>query len=122
MKSETFAPFFILLILFSFLAGCTDKMPYYFKGKVSHYPHSEVVNSMLLKDGSYAELETVDSGKKVLGYYKDHMSKMGWSIRVERESSFLALFKGDTGLMIDASTPNDDGKTRIALFMGGTNE
>ena len=122
MKSKSFAHFFIFLILFLFFAGCINKMPYHFKGKVSHYPHSEVVNSMCLKDGCYAELETVDSGKKVLGYYKDHMSKMGWSIRVERESSFLALFKEDTGLMIDASTPNDDGKTRIALFMGGTNE
>ncbi len=50
------------------------------------------------------------------------MGKMGWSIRVERESSFLALFKEDAGLIIDASTPHDDGKTRIALFMGGTDE
>lgn len=122
MRSKSFALFFIVLILFPFFAGCTDKIPYYFKGKVSHYPHSEVVSSMLLKDGWYAEFETDDSEKKVLEYYKDHMGKMGWSIQVERESSFLALFKDDTGLMIDTTNQANDGKTRIALFMGGTDE
>lgn len=87
---------------------------------------------MRLKDGCYAELETNDPGKKVLRYYKDHMSNIGWSIRVERESApsnndlksvaFLALFEGKTGLMIDIYTPTDGGKTPIALFMGDTDE
>ena len=80
---------------------------------------------MRLKSGCYAELETNDSGKNVLEYYKDHMRKTGWSIRVERESespTFLALFKDNTGLMIDTFTPIVGGKTRIALFMGDTDE
>jgi len=91
------------------------------------------VNSMRLNGGCYAELETDDSGKKVLEYYKDHMSSTGWSIQVEREYEsaniddsksviFLALFKDDTGLMIDTYTPVDGGKTQIALFMGDTDE
>jgi hypothetical protein len=61
------------------------------------------------------------------------MSKKGWSVRVERESAsnpkddsessaFLALFKDNTGLMIDTYTPNNGGKTQIALFMGDTDE
>lgn len=131
MKSKSFVPFVILSIFF--FAGCIDKMPYYFKGKVPRYPHAKIVESMRLKDGCYAKLETNDSGKKVLEFYKDHMSKIGWSIRVERESAssnnndsksmgFLAFFKDNTGLMIDTFTPTDGGKTQIALFMGDTDE
>ena len=69
----------------------------------------------------------------LLEYYKDHMSDSGWSIQVERKSEspnvddsksviFLALFKDNTGLMIDTYTPVDGGKTKIALFMGDTDE
>lgn len=133
MKSEHFFQFVILLILLCLITGCADKMPYYFHGKVLRYPDSVIVNSMRLNGACYAELETDDSGKKVLEYYKDHMSSTGWSIQVEREYEsaniddsksviFLALFKDDTGLMIDTYTPVDGGKTQIALFMGDTDE
>lgn len=108
-------------------------MPYLFNGKVSRYPDSKIVNLMRLKGGCYAELETNDSWKKVLEYYKYHMSKTGWSIRVERESAsstmddsesaaFLALFKDNTGLMIDVYPSVSGDKTQIALFMGDTDE
>ncbi|MBW2087954.1 MAG: hypothetical protein JRI37_03045 [Deltaproteobacteria bacterium] len=108
-------------------------MPYGFNGTVSRYPDSRIVNSMHLEGGCYAELETNDSWEKVLDYYKYHMSKKGWSVRVERESAlfnsddsetvaFLALFKDNTGLMIDTHTPVNGGKTQIALFMGDTDE
>lgn len=125
MKLRHFVLSIIILILICFISGCADRMPYYFNGKISRYPHSKLVNSMRLKSGCYAELETNDSGKNVLEYYKDHMRKTGWSIRVERESespTFLALFKDNTGLMIDTFTPIVGGKTRIALFMGDTDE
>ena len=108
-------------------------MPYYFQGKVLRYPDSVIMNSMRLNGGCYAELETDDSEKKVLEYYRDHMSNSGWSIQVERKSEstnvddsksviFLALFKDNTGLMIDTYTPVDGGKTQIALFMGDADE
>ena len=104
-------------------------MPYAFNGMVSPYPESKIVNVMQLKGGCYAELETNDSWKKVLEYYKYHMSKKGWSVRVERKSgspdngdpesaAFLAFFKDNTGLMIDTYTPVNGGKTQIALFIG----
>jgi hypothetical protein len=35
---------------------------------------------------------------------------------------FLAIFKDNTGLMIDTYTPVDGGKTQIALFMEDTDE
>ena len=133
MKFKPFIQFVILLTLLCFIGGCADRMPYSFNGNVSLYPHSQIVDSMHLKGGCYAELETNDSGKKVLEYYKYQMSKTGWSIRVERESAapdiddsgsaaFLALFKDNTGLMIDTYTPVHGGKTQIALFMGDTDE
>lgn len=108
-------------------------MPYNFNGKVSRYPHSKIVNIMRLKGGCYAQLETRDSGKKVLEYYRDDMTHKGWSIRLERGSepsyrdaphgaAFLALFKGNEGLMIDTYTAVAGGKTQIALFLGDTDE
>ena len=133
MKFKHLIQFVLLLILLCLIAGCGDKMPYYFHGKVLHYPDSVIVNSMRLNGGCYAELVTDDSGKKVLEYYRDHMSNTGWSIQVERESEspniddsksviFLALFKDNTDLMIDTYTLIDGGKTQIALFMGDTDE
>jgi len=133
MKFKPFIHFVTLLILLCFIGGCADRMPYSFNGKVSRYPDSKIVNAMRLKGGCYAKLETDDSRKKVLEYYKNHMSKTGWSILVERESAspniddsesaaFLALFKDNTGLMIDTYTPVHGGKTQIALFMGDTDE
>jgi len=106
-------------------------MPYNFNGKVSRYPNSKIVNIMRLNGGCYAELETIDSGKKVLEYYKNHMARTGWYIRIERgfepwrmndpeATAFLALFKGSEGLMIDTYTPVNGGKTQIALFLGDT--
>lgn len=85
---------------------------------------------MKLNGGCYAELETSDPWEKVLEFYKDHMGRSGWTIRVERQlepwrmkdpeaTAFLALFKGHEGLMIDAHTPNHSHKTQIALFLGG---
>lgn len=125
--------FVIMLILLCFIGGCTDKISNLFNGKVSRYPHSKIVKSMRLEGGCYAEIETNDSWKKVLKYYKYHMSKAGWTIRVEREpksfaiegsesTAFLALFKNNTGLMIDVYPSVDGDKTRIALFMENTDE
>lgn len=133
MKFKVFGPSIIFLIILFFITGCTDRMPYDFNGKALRYPHSKIVNSMHLKSGCYAELETMDSEKKVSEYYKDRMDKAGWSIKVERKSelsnptdskssTFLAFFKDNTGLMIDTYTPVDGGKTQIALFLGETHE
>lgn len=133
MKIKPFIQFGILLILLYFVGGCADRMPYAFNGTVSRYPNSKIVNLMHLKGGCYAELETNDSWEKILEYYKYHLSKKGWLIRVERESAsphsddsepaaFLAFFKDNTGLMIDTYTPVNGGKTKIALFMGDTDE
>lgn len=133
MKSKIFGLSITFLIILYFIAGCTDRMPYDFNGKVSRYPHSTIVNLMRLKNGCYAELETVDSGKNVSEYYKNRMDKAGWTIKVERKSElsnpkdskssiFLAFFKDHKGLMIDTYTPVDGGKTQIALFMGETHE
>ena len=108
-------------------------MPYSFNGTVSRYPDSKIVNLMRLKGGCYAEIETNDSWKKVLEYYKYHMSKTGWSIRVEREfaapdsddpksAAFLAFFKDNEGLMIDTYPSVSGDKTQIALFMGDIDE
>jgi hypothetical protein len=118
------APAFILL-------GCMDRMPFNFNGKVSRYPNAKIVNIMRLNGGCYAELETMDSGEKVLEYYKNHMARKGWYVRIERgwepwrtndqeTTSFLALFKGSEGLMIDTYAPVNGGKTKIALFLGET--
>ena len=109
-------------------------MVFFFNGNLPRYPNSEIVNSIRLKNGCYAELETNDSGKRVFKYYKDHLTNLGWSIQVERKpvlfklsnindsksATFLALFKDNTGLMIDAITPTNGGKTQIALFIGDT--
>ncbi|MGD2030616.1 MAG: hypothetical protein PVG86_11850 [Desulfobacterales bacterium] len=133
MKIKPFIQFGIFWVFLCVVGGCADRMPYDFNGKVSRYPNSRIVNSMHVEGGCYAELETNDSWKKVLDYYKYHMSKKGWAIRVERESAlfnnddseavaFLALFKDNTGLMIDTHTPVTGGKTQIALFMGDTDE
>ena len=133
MKIKPFIQFGILLILLYFIRGCTDRLPYDFNGTVSRYPDSKIVNLIHLKGGCYAELETNDSWKKVLEYYKYDMSKKGWSVRVERETAssdgdnsesaaFLAFFKDNEGVMIDTCTPVNGGKTQIALFMGDTDE
>ena len=131
MKSKTFVLSLLLMALVYIISGCMDRMPYNFNGKVSRYPNSKIMNIMRLNGGCYAELETADSRKKVLEYYKDHMARKGWSIRVERgfepsrmndqeATEFLALFKGSKGLMIDTYTPVNGGKTQIALFLGDT--
>ncbi|MGB2690579.1 MAG: hypothetical protein WBC36_16490 [Desulfobacterales bacterium] len=131
MKSKTFVLSPLLMALVFIISGCMDKMPYNFNGKVSRYPNSKIVNIMRLNGGCYAELETIDSGEKVLEYYKNHMIRTGWSIRVERgfepsrmiapeATAFLTLFKGSEGLMIDAYTPVNGGKTQISLFLGDT--
>ncbi len=129
MKSKTFVSSLLLMAFACIISGCMDRMPYNFNGKVSRYPNSKIVNIMRLNGGCYAELETIDSGEKVLEYYKNHMARTGWYIRIERgfEPShindpegiaFLALFKGSEGLMIDLYTPTNGGKTKIALFLG----
>ena len=131
MKSKTFVLSLLLMASVCIISGCMDKMPYNFNGKVSRYPNSKIVNIMRLNGGCYAELETIDSGKKVLEYYKNHMARTGWYIRIERgfepwrmndpeATAFLALFKGSEGLMIDTYTPVNGGKTQIALFLGDT--
>lgn len=133
MTFKTFALSVVLMMALGFISGCTDRMPYNFNGKVSRYPHSKIVNIMRLKGGCYAQLETSDSGKKVLEYYRDDMTNRGWSVRIERgsepsriddpkDAAFLTLFKGNEGLMIDTYTPVDGEKTQIALFLGDTNE
>jgi len=125
--------FVIMLLLLCFIGGCADKISNLFNGKVSRYPHSKIVKSMRLKGGCYAEIETNDSWKKVLKYYKYHMSKAGWTIRVERKptsfategsesTAFLALFKNNTGLMIDVYPSLNGDKTLVALFMENTDE
>ena len=131
MKSKTFVLSMLLMALVFIISGCMEKMPYNFNGKVSRYPNAKIVNIMRLNGGCYAELETIDSGKKVLEYYKNHMARTGWYIRIERgfepwrmndteTTAFLALFKGSEGLMIDTYTPVNGGKTQIALFLGDT--
>lgn len=131
MKSKTFVLSLLLMALVFIISGCMEKMPYNFNGKVSRYPNAKIVNIMRLNGGCYAELETIDSGKKVLEYYKNHMARTGWYLRVERgfepwrmndteTTAFLALFKGSEGLMIDTYTPVNGGKTQIALFLGDT--
>jgi hypothetical protein len=131
MKSKTFVLSLLLTTFVCIISGCMDRMPYNFNGKVSRYPNAKIVNIMQLNGGCYAELETVDSGKKVLEYYKNHMARTGWYIRIERgfepwrmndpeATAFLALFKGSEGLMINTYTPVNGGKTQIALFLGDT--
>jgi hypothetical protein len=133
MKLNSFIQFIIMLALLYLLGGCADRMPFFFNGKVSRYPDSKIVNQMRLKDGCYAELETNDSWKNVLEYYKYHMNKTGWSIRVEREfaapdsdnpksAAFLVFFKDNEGVMIDTYPSVGGDKTQIALFMGDINE
>ncbi|MGD9082840.1 MAG: hypothetical protein PVH55_01985 [Desulfobacterales bacterium] len=133
MKLNSFIQFIIILILLYLIGGCADGVPCFFNGKVFRYPDSKIVNLMRLKDGCYAELETNDSWKNVLEYYKNHMSKTGWSIRVEREFSapdsdgptaatFLVFLKDDDGLMIDTYPSVSGDKTQIALFMGDISE
>lgn len=131
MKSKTFVLSLLLMALVFIISGCMEKMPYNFNGKVSRYPNAKIVNIMRLNGGCYAELETIDSGKKVLEYYKNHLARTGWYIRIERgfepwrmndpeTTAFLALFKGSEGLMIDTYTSVNGGKTQIALFLGDT--
>ncbi len=131
MKSKTFVLSLLLMTFVCIISGCMDRMPYNFNGKVSRYPNAKIVNIMRLNGGCYAELETIDSGEKVLEYYKNHMARTGWYIRIERKfkpffindpenTAFLALFKGSEGLMIDTYTPVTGGKTKIALFLGET--
>ena len=133
MKLKSFIQFIIMLILLYYIGGCADRMPFFLNGKVSRYPDSKIVNQMRLKDGCYAELETNDSWKNVLEYYKYHMNKTGWSIRVEREfaapdsdnpksAAFLVFFKDNEGVMIDAYPSVSGDKTQIALFMGDIDE
>jgi hypothetical protein len=133
MAFRTFWSSVILTAFIGIATGCMDRLPYNFNGKVTRYPDSKIVNIMKLKDGCYAELETSDSWEKVLEYYKDHLGRSGWTIRVERQlepwrkkdpdaTAFLALFKGREGLMIDAHTPNPGQKTQVALFLGGIDE
>jgi len=133
MKFKSFIQFVIMVILLYLIGGCADRMPYDFNGTVSRYPDSKIVNLMRLKGGCYAELETNDSWKNVLEYYKYHMSKTGWSIRVEREfaapdsddpksAAFLVFFKDNEGLMIDAYPSVSGDKTQIVLFMGDIDE
>ena len=131
MKSKTLVFSLMLMVLGCIISGCTDRMPYNFNGKVSRYPNAKIVNIMRLNGGCFAELETIDSAEKVLEYYKTHMARTGWYIRIERgfepwrmndpeTTAFLALFKGREGLMIDTYTPVNGGKTQIALFLGDT--
>ncbi|MGD9232523.1 MAG: hypothetical protein PVH67_01620 [Desulfobacterales bacterium] len=131
MTSKTFVFSLLLTTFVCIISGCMDRMPYNFNGKVSRYPNAKIVNIMRLNGGCYAELETIDSGEKVLEYYKNHMARTGWYIRIERKfkpfyindpenTAFLALFKGSEGLMIDTYTPVTGGKTKIALFLGET--
>jgi hypothetical protein len=133
MKVSSFIQFIIMLTLLYLLGGCADRMPFSFNGKISRYPDSKIVNQMRLKDGCYAELETNDSWKNVLEYYKYHMSKTGWSIRVEREfatpdsdnpksAALLVFFKENEGVMIDTYPSVSGDKTQIALFMGDIDE
>ncbi|MFO7970702.1 MAG: hypothetical protein R6U40_03010 [Desulfobacterales bacterium] len=133
MKLNSFFQFVIILIILYLIGGCADRMPFFFNGKVFRYPDSKIANQMRLKDGCYAELETKDSWKNVLKFYKYHMSKIGWSIRVEREvsevdsddpksSAFLVFFKDNEGVMIDAYPSVSGDKTQIAMFMGDIDE
>ena len=133
MNLKFFIQFIIVLVILYLIGGCADRMPFFFNGKVSRYPDSKIVNQMRLKDGCYAELETNDSWKNVLEYYKYHMNKTGWSTRVEREfespdsddpksSAFLVFFKDNKGVMIDTYSSISGDKTQIALFMGGIDE
>ena len=133
MKLKSFIQFIIVLIIIYLIGGCADRMPFFLNGKVFRYPDSKIVNQMRLKDGCYAELETNDSWKNVLEYYKYHMSKTGWSIRVEREfaspdsddpksAAFLVFFKDNEGVMIDTYPSVSGDKTQIALFMGDIDE
>jgi len=131
MKSRISVKSLLLMALPFILSGCMDRMPYNFNGKVSRYPNAKIVNIMRLNGGCYAELETADPGEKVLEYYKNHMVRNGWYIRIERRlepwrlndpeaAAFMAFFKGSEGLMIDTYRPVNSGKTKIALFLGET--
>jgi hypothetical protein len=133
MKLNSFFQFVIILIILYLIGGCADRTAFFFNGEVCRYPDSRIVNQMRLKDGCYAELETNDSWKNVLEYYKYHMNKTGWSIRVEREfasadtddpesAAFLVFFKDNEGVMIDTYPSVSGDKTQIAVFMGDIDE
>ena len=133
MASKITTSIFILLLLLCILASCTDRFFYYVRGDILHYPDAEIVDLMRLKDGFHVKLATRDSGKKILSYYKDHLNKLGYGMRLERVSvsplhndtktgSFLAFFKGSEGIMIDTSPLHKAEKTEISMFMGDTDE
>lgn len=124
------AAFFLTVII---LAGCGDKIRYYLVTDAPHYPDSKILNLMALKNGFSAELETGDSGKKVLAFYKDLMIQSGWTIGIERgplsspagdnkSDAFLACYKNNASLMVDIYKQAKGGKTQVAMYIGETHE
>ncbi len=91
-----------ILVLCLFAGRNRTGLPNGLRGVVPVYPGAEIASTMRLtaSAGAHASFRTKATPASILTYYRDAMRGKGWSIGVERES-FLALFKGTMGLMID---------------------
>ena len=103
MRSSVFVSGLVpILVLCLFVGRNRIGLPDGLKGEVPVYPGAEIASTIKLSTpaGAHATLRTTATPANVLGFYKDALKNKGWSIKVERES-FLALFRGNVGMMID---------------------
>ena len=85
---------------------------------VPAYQGATVVSSMQMGTNWHAVLETDDSPRKVITFYKDALTRKGWGVSMEifqPESAALGLGKDDQQLMIGAESSKD--KTSISLSL-----
>jgi hypothetical protein len=66
--------------------------------------------------GAQLVLESNETPKQILSFYKREMEKEGWSVRLERED-LLSFFKDNRGLMIQTEG-SLEGETQVTLFTG----
>jgi len=100
IRMSFLVPIFVLCV---FVGRNQMGLPDELSSEIPPYPGAEIASTMRLKApaGAHASLRMNATPAKILRFYRNALKSKGWSIRVERES-FLALFKDNMGLMIDA--------------------
>jgi hypothetical protein len=96
------------------------EIPKALKDVAPAYSGAQVMMGMDSGDQSHAVLETKDSPKAVLEFYKKSMTGKGWKVEMEMThgSGQMISFSKDGKAMNVVASPSSQGKTTVTLTLG----
>jgi hypothetical protein len=102
--------------------GENAEIPDGFPKDVPIYPDAKVLGSMVTGEGTILTLQTADDPGKVTAFYREKLSKEGWSLASEIDlggQRMLAIEKGERSGAVQISREGDDTNILVTVGAGG---